>query len=189
MKLQSTYDETTSFEANFKQTYWNKLFDRTDKSEGTLSYQKPGQMRWDYLTPNKKSFILNKNTLWMVETEEKFAYVNKCFQSDALTASLVFLGGKGKLKEQFNAQIIKPNELSLTPKTKNSIFEKLVLILDPKTNRVIQSTLIDADGNKNEFKFEKSRFNQRLTKTRFSFKASKDIELLDMPGSCGAQQN
>ena len=123
----------------------------------------------------------------MVETEEKFAYVNKCFESDALTASLVFLGGKGKLKEQFNFQVTKPNELSLTPKIKNPVFEKLILILDPKTDRVIQSTLIDADGNKNEFKFEKSRFNHRLTQSRFSFKPSKDIELLDMPGSCGAQ--
>lgn len=186
-KLQAVYDKTSSFEANFKQTYWNKLFDRTDTSEGTLSYQKPGKMRWDYLKPHQKSFILNQNTLWMIETEENMAYINRCFQSDALTASLVFLGGKGRLKEQFYSQQKMPNELILTPKTKNPVFEKLILKLHPKTYRVIQTTLIDADGNKNEFKFEKSRFNQKIIQTKFDFQASKNMELVDMPGSCGAQ--
>lgn len=182
--LQSVYDKTTSFEADFKQTYWNKLFDRTDKSEGRLSYQKPGKMRWDYLKPNTKSFILNKNTLWMVEPEDKIAYINRCFQSDALTASLVFLGGKGKLSEQFKIVTQKTGELVLTPKIKNPVLEQLILVVDPKTSRVTQSTLIDADGNKNEFKFENRRYNRKISAKQFEYQASKDLELLDMRGSC-----
>ncbi|MEI6805095.1 MAG: outer membrane lipoprotein carrier protein LolA [Myxococcaceae bacterium] len=185
--LQSVYDKTFSFEAHFKQTYWNKLFDRTDTSEGTLSYQKPGKMRWDYQTPHPKSFILNKNTLWMVETEDKIAYINRCFQSDALTASLVFLGGKGRLTDQFKITTGKNKELILTPKVKNPVFEQLILVTEPKTSRVTQTTLIDSDGNKNEFKFEKSRFNHKIAAKNFEYKATKDIELLDMPGSCGAK--
>lgn len=185
--LQEVYDKTISFEANFRQTYWNKLFDRTDTSEGTLSYQKPGKMRWDYQKPNAKSFILNKNTLWMVEPQEKIAYINRCFQSDALTASLVFLGGKGKLAEQFKIVKNNPNELTLTPKVKNPVFEQLILVVDPKTFRVTQSTLIDIDGNKNVFKFEGSRFNHKISQSQFDYKASEEIELLDMPGSCGAK--
>lgn len=182
--LQEVYDKTSSFKANFKQTYWNKLFDRTEQSEGMVCYQKPGKMRWDYLKPNLKSFILNKNTLWMVEPEDKIAYINRCFQSDALTASLVFLGGTGKLKNQFKIKKGEANQLILTPKTKNSIFEQLILKVDPKTSRVTQSTLIDADGNKNEFKFENSHFNQKLNQTQFRYQPLKDFELLDMPGSC-----
>ncbi len=185
--LQAVYDKTYSFEANFKQTYWNKLFDRTDHSEGRLSYQKPGKMRWDYLKPNQKSFILNKNTLWMVEPEEKVATINRCFQADALTASLVFLGGKGKLAEQFKIETKPGHQLVLTPKVKNPVFEQLILGVDPKTSRVIQSTLIDADGNKNEFKFENSRFNPKIAPGKFSYTVPKGTELLDMPGSCGAK--
>ncbi|MES2504935.1 MAG: outer membrane lipoprotein carrier protein LolA [Myxococcota bacterium] len=185
-KLQAVYDKTSSFEADFKQTYWNKLFDRTDKSEGTLAYQKPGKMRWDYLKPNKKSFILNGKNLWLVEPAEKIAYINKCFESDGLTASLVFLGGKGKLKQQFIARPgTKANELVLTPKKPNGIFNELVLVYEPTTFRVVQTTLIDPDGNKNQFLFEKKRFNQKSDMKRFEFKAAGGIQLLDMPGSCG----
>lgn len=188
LKLQAVYDKTDFFEARFKQTYWNKLFDRTETSEGRIAYQKPGKMRWDYLKPTPKYFILNNKTLWLVEPEEKVAYINRCFQSDALTASLVFLGGKGKLKNQFNTQASeKPDELILKPKIKNDFFERLILRVDLKTHRVLQSTLIDSDGNKNEFKFEHSRFNRRISKGQFEFKKSKNIELLDMPGGCSVQ--
>src|SRR3989338_4126867 len=122
-QVKAAYDKTTSFEANFKQTYWNKLFDRTETSEGKISYQKPDRLRWDYIKPHQKSFILNQNTLWMVEPEEKFVQVNRCFQRDALTASLVFLGGKGKLKDQFVVQETKP-DLVLKPKEKNDFFPR-----------------------------------------------------------------
>ena len=183
-KLQAVYDKTHSFEAQFKQTYWNKLFDKTTRSEGSLSYQKPGKMRWDYLKPHEKSFILNQKTLWLVDVEEKTVQVNRCFQEDDLVASLVFLGGRGKLKGQFKVQSQKLKELVLIPKTKSSVFEKLVLVFDPKTHHVLQTTIIDPDGNKNEFKFEKSRYNHRIKPAQFGYKAAPDFELLEMPGSC-----
>lgn len=184
-KIQAFYDKTTSFKADFKQIYRNKLFSRTDQSQGTVSYQKPGKMRWDYLKPNSKSFILNQNILWMVEPEEKIAYVNRCFKSDALTASLVFLGGKGKLAQEFKSENNTKNQIVLLPKTPNDIFIKLVLSFDSKTYQITKSILIDTDGNQNEFEFEKRRFNHKIKSLEFAFHKPKEFELLDMPGGCG----
>lgn len=184
-KVQSFYDKTSSMQANFKQTYWNKLFNRKETSEGKLSYQKPAQIRWDYEKPTKKSFILNKSTLWLVEPEEKVAQVNKCFESDALTASLVFLGGKGKLKDQFKLEkSVKSNELILTPKTKNQMLAKLTLRVDIKTGQVLGSTVTDSDGNTNHFEYLGARTNLKISANQFEYKAIKGMQLIDMPGSC-----
>ncbi len=182
-KVQSTYDKTASYKAHFKQTYWNKLFNRLETSEGELFYQKPGKMRWDYTKPRQKSFILNKNTLWLVEQEDKTVLVNKCFESDAFTTSLVFLGGSGKLAKQFKVKSL-GNTLELTPKQASNVLEKLILGVDSKTGRVTETTVIDPDGNKNQFEFSKTQFGVKFSKDQFDFKAPKDFEAGDMPGSC-----
>jgi outer membrane lipoprotein carrier protein len=184
-KVQSTYDKTNSYKAHFKQSYWNKLFNRLETSEGELFYQKPGKMRWDYTKPRQKSFILNKNTLWLVEYEDKTVLLNKCFQSDAFTTSLVFLGGSGKLSKQFGLlRSARDDELELVPKKESSVLSKLILRIDPKTGRVSETTVIDPDGNKNQFEFSNAQFGVKFPKNQFDFKAPKDFEVGDMPGSC-----
>ena len=45
--VQTFYDQTKDVSADFFQTYVNKLYDRTDRSQGHVVFKKPGKMRWD----------------------------------------------------------------------------------------------------------------------------------------------
>ena len=99
--LQKRYENTKTFSAKFSQSYTNSLLKKTDKSTGQVSFQKPGQMRWDYSAPVPKSFLVANNQLWIHQHKDQLAMVNKCFKQDTLTTSISFLWGAGNLKETF----------------------------------------------------------------------------------------
>ena len=48
-RMQAFYERTTDFTADFRQDYAYKTFGRTVTSTGTVAFQKPAKMRWDYL--------------------------------------------------------------------------------------------------------------------------------------------
>jgi Outer membrane lipoprotein carrier protein LolA len=99
--IQKTYEGTTNFTGSFTQKFTYTMLRRTQESTGKVTFEKPGRMRWDYTTPTAKSFIVDQKALWIVQPEDKVAFVNACFKQDGLTASVAFLWGDGKLKEQF----------------------------------------------------------------------------------------
>jgi outer membrane lipoprotein carrier protein len=148
-------------------------------------------MRWDYLKPNPKSFIVDGKSLFIYQPENKSALVNPCFQQDGLTASVAFLWGNGRVDDQFDVSRFagrfgdaKDEHLELIPKVPNSVFSKLILVLDAKTFRVKQSVVIDSQGNVNQFIFEKAKFNQGAKADTFAFAPPKDTVVTEMPTSC-----
>ena len=48
--VQSFYDQTTSFQANFEQEQYTKVYDRRQRSSGRVVFAKPGRMRFDFET-------------------------------------------------------------------------------------------------------------------------------------------
>ena len=189
--MQAAYEKTTDFNATFRQKYTYTLLRRTQESAGTVSFKKPGKMRWDYKTPAEKSFIIDGKKLWVVQTADQTALVNRCFKQDGLTASVAFLWGAGDIRKEFNVTFFKgvfgektDIHLELNPKEKNTVFAKLILVLDPKSHRVKQSIVVDPAGNVNQFFFENLKFNQGAKDQSFVFTPPKGMHVSDIPGSC-----
>jgi outer membrane lipoprotein carrier protein len=189
--LQKTYEGTGDFEARFTQRYTYTLLRRTQESQGTVRFQKPGHMRWDYSQPSKKSFIVDQGKLWVHQPEDGTAMVDHCFKQDGLTASVAFLWGSGDIQEQFNVSWFDgvfgketDQHLLLEPKQPNSIFARLILVVDPKTHRVQQSVVVDVQGNVNQFLYQDLKFNKGLKAGAFAFKPAEGTHISRMPGSC-----
>jgi outer membrane lipoprotein carrier protein len=189
--MQKAYEDTKDFSANFTQRYTYTLLRRTQESKGRVLFKKPGLMRWDYAAPNEKAFIVDGKALWVHQPEDKTALVDRCFKQDGLTASVAFLWGAGDIRKQFNVKRFggvfgeKTDEhLELTPKSKNNVFAKLILVLDPKTARVKQSIVVDPQGNVNQFIYDEARFNSNVDQKQFAFKAPKGTHVSPIPGSC-----
>jgi outer membrane lipoprotein carrier protein len=189
--LQKAYEGTNDFAASFEQRYTYTLLRRTQVSHGTVRFKKPGLMRWNYTKPSKKSFIVNEGKLWVHQPEDKVALVDHCFKEDGLTASVSFLWGSGDITGQFNVSWFEgvfgeksDLHLKLEPKTKNSVFARLILVLDPKTHRVKQSVVVDLQGNVNQFLYSDLKFNSGLKKKDFAFSAPKGTHESRIPGSC-----
>lgn len=191
--IQKTYDATTDFSGSFTQKYTFTLLRRTEESKGEVKFKKPGLMRWDYQQPKVKSFVVDGKSLWMHSKEDNTAFVNACFKNDGLTASVAFLWGQGKIREQFDVQWFdgvfgdkSDHHLALTPKQGNSIFAKLILVVDPKSSRVKQSIVVDPSGNVNQFIYSNLKFNKSLGEKDFAFTPPSGTHVARVPGSCDA---
>ncbi len=191
--MQKTYDGTTDFAGSFTQRYTYTLLRRTEESKGEVTFKKPGLMRWDYQQPKKKSFVVDGASLWLHSQEDNTAFVNACFKNDGLTASVAFLWGQGKIREQFDVAWFEgtfgdksDHHLALTPKQANAIFAKLIIVVDPKTSRVKQSIVVDPSGNVNQFIYGNLRFNKALPDAAFAFTPPKGAHVARLPGSCDA---
>lgn len=195
--VQKTYEGTKDFTGKFSQKFTYTMLRRTQESKGTVSFEKPGRMRWDYADAagkgTEKSFIVDGKSLWIAQPKDKVAFVNACFQQDGLTASVAFLWGEGKLREQFNISWFDgkfgeatDHHLLLVPKENNTIFARLILVVDPTSSRVKQSVVVDPAGNVNQFMFSELKFNKGIDKKTFSYTPPAGINAQRMPGSCDA---
>lgn len=191
--IQKTYDATTDFSGSFTQKYTYTLLRRTQESKGEVKFKKPGLMRWDYTAPDPKSFVVDGKSLWIHQPADHNAFVNACFQQDGLTASVAFLWGQGRIQEQFDVKWFAgvfgdktDHHLELVPKQGNSVFAKLILVVDPKTSRVKQSVVVDPSGNVNQFIYSNLKFNTSIADKAFSFTPPKGTHVARVPGSCEA---
>jgi len=55
--VQRLYDQRDVFSADFYQTYFNKLYNTYQRSNGRVFFKKPGKMRWDYAGSNGKVIV------------------------------------------------------------------------------------------------------------------------------------
>lgn len=193
--MQKTYESTNDFRADFTQRFTYTVLRRTQESTGTVRFKKPGRMRWDYTKPVPKQFVVDGSSLWIHTPSDKTAIVNKCFKQDGLTASVSFLWGAGNITKDFTpswfpGQFGKKSDhhIQLLPKTPNSVFAKLILVLDPKTYRVKQSVVVDTQGNVNQFIYKNLKFNTGLKEGAFAFTPPKETHVSPMPGSCAEKE-
>ncbi len=166
-KVQAFYAQMNSLESKFRQEYNNTTFGKKSVSDGKLYISKPGKMRWDYMTPEKKHFISDGTTLWVYEVANKQAF-QQSLQDQVLPVAISFLYGKGDLATEFNAAL-DPGRygakgdivLKLTPKKPSAQYKNLWLVLDPKDHHVKESVILEASDNINHFKFTKLEVNSK----------------------------
>lgn len=184
-KVQAFYEHTTDFSATFTQSYQYKAMARTQKSEGTVQVKKPGLMRWDYVKPHEKLFLLDGKALWIWDPSDKAVMVNREFSSDQLSAAVTFLWGQGKLSDEFEIQRVdKPaygaTVLELVPRKPQGGFTRLFFSVDPATGAVVTSVVIDSQGNENRIEFSDVKTNTGLATSRFQFTVPKGASVQEL---------
>jgi outer membrane lipoprotein carrier protein len=183
-KMQAFYLKTKDLKGNFKQVYTDTLYNRERTSYGYLYVRKPGMMRWNYVKPEKKSFIADGKELWVYEPDDKQAFRNPLSTSN-LSTGLTFLLGTGDLQKEFNVSwatetLGGPGDhvLRLTPKTATGQYTHILLAVRPDDFTVGESMVV-SKTNRNHFVFTNLEFNTRLPKSRFHFRPSSDIRVID----------
>lgn len=188
-KVQKYYDQTKDYSAEFTQVYTRVALSKTNESSGRVTIKKPGMMRWEYKKPSEKLFVADGTKLYIYEPEEEQVIVDGNFKTAELSTSISFLWGQGKLSDAFNATVgdaakmgapKDTNVLELVPK-KDATYSKLVLVLDPKTNQVIESILYETSGNTNRFKFKNAVINKGVKEDLFKFTPPKGVEIIQRP--------
>jgi outer membrane lipoprotein carrier protein len=191
-RMQKRYDQAKSLRARFSQTYRRSVVGRVTVSTGTLSFKKPGRMRWDYEKPEPRMFLSNGKVLWMYEPTEKQAF-KQDLKTSQLPAALAFLMGKGKITDEFDVSFATevkdakdklqggPTEirLALSPRQPQSTYKSILFVVDPKDYLVHESVLIDAQGNSNQFVFEDLVVNSKIADSLFKWTPPAGVRVVD----------
>jgi outer membrane lipoprotein carrier protein len=186
-KVQAFYEKTKDFKSEFTQEYLYKAFKRKQVSSGTVAFLKPGLMRWEYLLPEPKTFVLAGDKVYSYDPGAKLL-TRSAIGTNQLSTSVTFLFGVGKLADEFSiAKKACANctgtLLELTPWTKDPRFKKVLLEVDLQTSQVLKSTVIDPDGSENAISFRKLSTNVGLDEKMFKLSPPAGTQVQDLAGA------
>lgn len=186
-RVQKYYDATRDLKAKFDQQL-TSVAGRPQKASGEVWLKKPGKMRWDYATPEKKLMVSDGATLWVYVPEDEQAF-KQPLSGNALPAQVSFLIGQGKLDKEFDASLtqvegLAPDEVALkmVPKVGTAAYRYLVFVVDAKTGQVRRTIIYDQQGGTNTLRFSDVQQNKGIDDAKFKFSPPKGTRILTPPG-------
>lgn len=175
-KVQTFYDSTKTFKADFKQEYTIKVQNVKKSSTGKVVFEKPGKMSWTYDAPNGNRVVSDGKTIKVYEKENEQMFETPVKNSQ-YPAALAFLMGTGNLTKDFSFRLLDATQMKFeggqvlegTPKEATPAYQKIILYVDTATSQVRRVLILDAQGNKNRFEFNSPVANQAVEKKEFEF--------------------
>jgi outer membrane lipoprotein carrier protein len=174
--VQAFYNRTTTFSADFDQTYLVKAYNQTKTSSGHVTFSKPGKMDWVYAEPAGNRVVSDGSTLKAYEAANKQMYQQTINQSQ-YPAALSFLTGSGQLAQLFNFTLMDGAALQYPggwvlvgdPVTPTPAYTKVLFYVDKQSSQVMRVLILDGQGNRNRFDFKNPQVNLAVPPTQFQF--------------------
>jgi outer membrane lipoprotein carrier protein len=194
-RVQSFYERTSSVQAAFHQTYYHRLYDRYERSQGKVVFKKPGKMRWDYDRPNGKVIVSDGRRIQVFDPGQEGEVpqlLEQQLSQHQLPQAFSFLTGTGKLDEEFRFRLLDPAQqgfqgghvLELRPKEPSPHYDRIlfyvVMVGDgaAKAGVVRRVLIIDAAGNRNRFDFKDLQFDRPVPDARFQFQPPRGTRIV-----------
>jgi outer membrane lipoprotein carrier protein len=181
--LQRKYDAIKDFSASFIQTYEGGVLRRKASESGTVYVKKPGRMRWDYTSPEKKLFVSDGHTMFLYFPADKQVMKNPVPAQDEATSAVLFLMGKGDIVRDFNVKWAEGGtentyRLRLDPRTRQTEYDWLEVAADRHTLQIVGLTAADAQGGRSSFSFSNFKENVGLADKMFEFTIPRGTEVI-----------
>ena len=194
--MQKYHEKFKGFKADFIQNYRSRVSIKKKNSTGQILFKKPNWVRFDYLTPKEKSFIINDKSYIVYDKVDNSAMVDYCLQNNDIISSITLLWEESKLLKEFDASWFEgvfgakeDHHLLLKPKKKNKLFKRIILVIHPVENFIKQSIIVDHVGNINQFIYSNYDRSSTMEKDLFSLDQSKNPVMSTMPGSCSKKMD
>lgn len=152
--VQAFYDKVSTYNATFRQHYVMRLMNTSVDSDGTVTFARPGKMNWSYFHPPGNRVVVNGRNVWVRQASSNQTYATQA----QVPAALSFLTGSGQFASSFHftlAPITFPGGYVLagTPVAPTPQFRTALFWVDAQTSQIRRVTLVDAQGNHNQFDF------------------------------------
>lgn len=192
--LQLKYDTVRDFSADFEHVYTGGILRKQLTERGRMLIKKPGKMRWEYIAPEKKTFVSDGVKLYSYIPADKQVVVTSVPQGSQATTPAMFLAGQGNLIRDFTATEVASSggtsigarSLKLVPKIPQAEFEFLTLTVDARTLSLRGLESIDAQGGTSRFAFINLKENVGLSDREFIFSIPRGADVItEGPTSSG----
>jgi len=187
--VQQRYDATTDFTADVRQEMTVASLGKTLNARGTVSFRRPGKLRWQLGDGSGQLIVADGTTLWLYQPDDK-QVLKAPFQS-AFRAStpISFLLGVGRIADDFDASLDPPDPqhadeltwLKLIPRQGDGTLGWLRLGVDPKTYDIAAAEIHDQVGNLTRLQFANFRRGVGLDDKLFVFKVPDGVDVVEAP--------
>jgi len=154
-KVRQSLAEAGPTGASFVQTFIAAGFSSGDQESGRIALSLPDCMRWDYLNPFPKSFLLCGGTVHAWNEGDQTGHRYRVDRKNEPGLDLLLLG-VDELKERYRATAKTVEggriEIALSPKEKKlATLRDATLTVDPASQRVVAVSYHDSEGNLTKF--------------------------------------
>lgn len=183
--VQAHYQQVRDFTATFEQAYVGGALKRKTVERGTIAIRKPGRMRWDYESPEKKLFIADGTRMYFYVPADKQVRVSAMPESGRVPTPILFLAGRGDLLRDFKAEEVPApagaagsRALRLRPIRPEPEYDTLTLVVDATSMVMRQLIVVDAQGGTSTFAFADLKENVGVADSRFVFTMPKGVDVV-----------
>lgn len=183
--IQRHYDTVRDFTADFEQAYVGGALRRRSVERGTVAISKPGRMRWDYTTPEPKTFVSDGKQIYFYVPADRQVRVSAMPADDRAPTPILFLAGRGNLLRDFRVEEAPPpndlqnvRALSLVPKQPEPDYSSLTLVVDARSFVLRRLVVSDAQGGSSTFTFTNLKENVGVPDGRFSFRIPRGVDVV-----------
>jgi outer membrane lipoprotein carrier protein len=184
-RLQRHYRDTNSFTAKFTEEIATVGAPKRQR-QGTVSFRKPGRMRWEFSDPEKQTIVSDGETLYSYDPDLNQVLETPLKHALKSSSATSFLLGIGNINRDFKAAFANPPtptglvDLILDAKTGGY---KIEIGLDPATYNLITLTLTDQLGDVTKIAFSDVRDNIELPDSNFAFNVPAGADVVTAPAS------
>jgi len=181
--------ETSTLEATFTERKELKLLAKPVVSRGQFFYTKPNQVRWEYVEPESKVFVITESmyvayypTLKRAEEVPIKKFIGKrLFRFIGLGQSIDDLGKYYEIRLAPQSDIKETHLLLLTPRKKRirDRVAEMKIWVDGATFLPRQLQYIESDGDSTLLAFQDIRVNVEVASNRFHIDLPKDVVVSD----------
>jgi outer membrane lipoprotein carrier protein len=181
--IAARYKAVTDFKADFRQVVHRAHVKRPLEKSGSVFYQAPGRMRWDYKRPDRVHYVSDGEVLWAYEVASKQA-VRMPIRDSELYDSLKFLFGQGDLRESFEASWAGEKDglvgVRLVPRSGQQNYRSLTLWTREGSWEIVRSELVDPLENVSHITFSNIDQATKLKAEAFDFRPPKGAVVQDL---------
>jgi outer membrane lipoprotein carrier protein len=183
-RLQTRYETTRTLAANFRQTIESPTLATPLESKGTVAFEKPNRMRWEYEAPDKQLIVGDGSVLWIYQPDDKQAIKAPLGEVFQATTPVSFLAGLGHVDRDFAATLEADEAerwvLRLVPKEEKSI-GTLVLVVRKSDAGVDEARVTDSLGTTTRLYLSAEKRNVDLDPKLFQFTPPAGVDVVKPP--------
>ena len=181
--LQQKYDRVKDFTADFTHTYEGGVLKKKITERGTVRIKKPGKMRWEYTSPERKTFVSDGHKIYSYVPADRQVVVADMPQDDEATTAVLFLAGKGDITRDFTVRYADGGgpdtwALRLDPRLRQRDYDWLILVVDRQSMQIRTLVAADQQGGTSTFQFTNYRENTGLADKIFAFTIPRGVDVI-----------
>lgn len=190
-KVQENYADIDSLTARFVQNSYLASLEISETSSGTVAFQRPGKLRWEYQEPEPSLAVLNGSTMWWYQSIDNQVIVDEVSRALLSELPVAFLAGLGEIDRDFKilSGCREAGDIRLLLQPKSSAQQELDeqeraldavgLSVDAASYLPRRIEIKDVSGNITSVTLGKSEVDAQLDPALFRFVAPEGADVMD----------